>query len=246
MNLTDQVALVTGAGRRVGRAISLELARAGCSVAVHFHTAREEADSLVREIRELGRQAVAIGADLTDPLSWSSLIRQTTDTMGGLGVLVNNASRFSAPGEDELADFDGHRWAEMLQINLTAPVGLVHHAAPWLRRSRGRVVNLLDASLDTPWRGHLSYSASKAGLATMTRALARVLAPEVQVFGVSPGIAIFPEEFNEETRSRLVERVPLQREGGPQAVAVMVRALLEHGDYVTGEIIRVDGGRFLG
>jgi len=244
MNLSGKSCLVTGGARRVGRAIALELAGAGCEVVVHCHKSRTDADAVAQRIRAMGRKAEVIEGDLSDPQEWPTLIDRTVAALGRLDVLVNNASLFLTEAGDDLAAFDVERWDAMFRVNLTAPVGLCHHAAPHLAaHGDGCVVNLCDISVERPWPGHLSYAASKAGLTAMTRALARALAPKVRVNGVAPGIAIFPRSYSQELRDTLVDRVPLKREGTPEDVARAVRFLCESGVYVTGQIINIDGGR---
>jgi pteridine reductase len=240
------VALVTGAGRRVGRAIALELARAGCHIAVHFRRSRDEAEQVAAEITALGRRATTISGDLGDPAAWPHVVDRTVAVLGGLDVLVNNAAEFLTREPDDLAHFGLEAWERMLRINVIAPVGLCHHARPHLARSgRGKVVNLCDASADRPWPDHLAYCASKASLAAVTKGLARALAPSVQVNGIAPGIAVFPESYDAELRRSLTKRVPLGREGTPEEVARLARFLVESGDYMTGEIVSIDGGRGL-
>ncbi len=244
MNLKGKAALVTGGAKRVGRAIVLELARAGCDVAIHYRSSAREAEDLVAELAGLGRASVAVQGDLNDPASWPAIIRRVVDAFGRLDILVNNASAFPPDALDTIDRFDPAFWEMMLRVNLTAPVGLCHHARKYLEAGEGgRVVNLCDIAAERPYPSHLAYCTSKAALKAVTQALARALAPKVTVCGVSPGIAVFPERYSKELRSNLVRQVPLGREGTPEEVAGLVRFLVESGDYVTGEIIRIDGGR---
>lgn len=242
----NTVALVTGGARRVGRAIVLELARSGCDVVVHHNRSADEAKSLVREVQGLGRRATAISGDLADRNSWQGIVRQAVDWCGRLDILVNNAAAFLTDGSDTIDAFDPERWETVLRTNLLAPAGLCHHARGHLAaHGNGRIVNLCDASTDRPWPSHLAYSVSKAALVAMTKALARALAPQIRVNGVAPGIVQFPDDYDAETRARLIRRVPLGRSGTPEDVAVLVRFLAEEGNYLTGQIIAVDGGRSL-
>lgn len=244
MKLDDTVALVTGGAKRVGQAIALELARAGCSVAIHYRRSESEARGVVESVRALGQQAIAVCGDLEDPGSWRTIIGETVAGLGRLDVLVNNASTFLADAPDTIEAFDPVQWDRVLRVNLTAPLGLCHFARTHLEEhGRGKVINLSDISADRPWPDHLAYCASKTALDAMTKGLARALAPTIQVNGVALGIAVFPDEFSPELRGKLIERVPLARAGTPQEVAVAVRFLVEAGDYITGEILRIDGGR---
>jgi len=239
-------ALVTGGAKRVGRAIALELAAAGFDVVVHYHTSETEARQTAREIESMGRRGAVVRGDLADPGSWSGIIEQAVAAMDRLDVLVNNASVFLGELDDTLQAFDAEAWARIQRINLTAPAALCHHAEVFLRASgRGCVVNLCDIAVERPWPAHLAYCASKAGLAAVTKALARALAPDVRVNGVAPGVAVFPDEYDAKLRQRLVSRVPLAREGTPEEVAKLIRYLVTEGAYLTGQIIPIDGGRSL-
>jgi pteridine reductase len=257
-----RVALVTGAARRVGRAIALSLAEAGLDVAVHYRHSRDAASATCDAIRGLGRSALAVRGDLAEPDSWAGIVQEVVRAFGRLDVLINNASEFLVPdsrasgaasaaevavaaGADTLERFDPEVWDHMLRVNTTAPVGLCHHAAPYLSAAGGHVVNLCDAAVERPWREHLAYCASKAALVCVTRALARALAPKVLVNGISPGIAEFPECYPPEVRERLIRRVPLGRAGTPDDIARLVCFLVTENRYITGEIIMVDGGRSL-
>jgi len=260
MELHKVKALVTGSARRVGRAIALDLARSGADLALHCHHRRAEAEALADEIRSLGRCCTVLPGDLCDPDFPGRLIAAAAETLGGLNVLVNNAAVFKPMS---LTEFDRSDWCRILDTNLTAVAALCHHAQPHLASPvaadlrvgrppdspdtsgteiRGKIVNLCDIAADRPWPGYLAYCVSKAGLVCLTKALARELAPHVQVNGVSPGIAVFPDSYDEPTRQRLVAAVPLRRPGSPEEIARAVRFLIEH-DYITGQILAVDGGR---
>lgn len=242
MQLRGRVALVTGAARRVGRAIALRLAAAGCDVAVHYATSRADAERTAGECAAAGVRAVAVRADLAEADACAALARDVLARLGRLDVLVNNASIFEPM---TLEEFDVARWERTLRVNLTAPLLLAHAAAGALRASRGRVVNLCDVAVERPWADHLAYIVSKGALQTLTRTLAVAFAPEVNVCGVAPGVAAWPDHYDDETRRRLTNRIPLRRAGTPEEVAAAVHFLLESGDYVTGAILPVDGGRRL-
>lgn len=213
---------------------------------------RAEAEDAAATVSLKGRRAVTVQGDLGDPESWARIVEETVGGLGRLDVLVNNASAFLASqlevddaetrGREE--GFEFGLWEAMLRVNLVAPAGLCHHARKHLAaRGMGCVVNLCDIAADRPWTDHLAYSASKAGLVALTKGLARALAPQIRVNGVAPGIAVFPDEYSEDLRRRLISRVPLGRAGTPQEVASLVRFLAEAGEYVTGQIITIDGGR---
>lgn len=244
MKLERTVVLVTGAAKRVGRAIAMELASGGCDVAVHYRESASDAEALADRIRRLGRRAITTRGDLADAATWPMIVDATVRGLGRLDMLVNNASRFLTDPPDTLDAFTPDAWERMQRINVTAAVGLVHHARVHLAAGgAGKVINLADAGVARPWRDHLAYCASKAALANVTASLALALAPAVQVNAVAPGLAAFPESYGDATRARLVDRVPLKRAGTPEEVARLVRFLAEHGDYITGQVIAIDGGR---
>lgn len=233
--------MVTGGARRVGREIVHTLADAGCAVAVHYHQSAPDAASLKSELDARGARSCLIQADLADPANWSRIVTETIDALGALHILVHNASCFD---DMTLENFDAAAWDRSLRINLTAAAGLAHHAAPHLAQAPcAKIINLTDVSAERPWTTHLAYCAAKAGLVNLTRALAKALAPTVQVNAIAPGIALFPDHYDAPTRERLVRAVPLRRPGEPRDIAQTVRFLCEHGDYITGQVITVDGGR---
>ncbi len=248
MPQSANVALITGSARRVGRAVAIELARAGYDVAVHYHRSESDAEKTAADIRDLGRRAALIQADLAVEADWPRIIDEAVRSLGRLDVLVNNASMFDAavPERIDAPTFDADLWSAMLRVNLTAPVALAHHARRHLSiDGRGRIINFVDIAAERPWSNHLAYCASKAGLVAATRSLARALAPGIQVNAIAPGIAVFPPEYSASLRASLVDKVPLKREGTPEEVARLVGFLVESGDYITGEVIAIDGGRHL-
>ncbi len=245
---TKGVALVTGGAKRVGRAIVLALAPAGWDIALHFRTSREEAEQAADEVRRLDRRCALIQADLADQKNWAFIIEQSVAALGRLDVLVNNASMFDPrPASERKKDnavFDASEWDGMFRVNATAAAALCHYARPHLEAGgRGHIVNMCDIAAEHPWPSYLSYCCSKAALVALTRGLAKAYAPHIRVNGVSPGIAAFPVEYPPELRTRLISQVPLQRAGTPEEVAGLVHFLVESGDYITGQIIAIDGGR---
>ncbi|MDO8631476.1 MAG: SDR family oxidoreductase, partial [Phycisphaerales bacterium] len=207
-----------------------------------------------------------------DASAWPAIIEQAVARLGRLDILVNNASHFDphaafptesadasadsfqslpeprgsarATRQSPMTVFDSAEWDRMLRVNTVAPAALAHYARPHLSaHGSGRIINLCDISADRPWPGYLAYCASKAALLALTKSLARAYAPTITVNGVSPGIAVFPDEYPAALRGKLVARVPLAREGTPEEIARLARFLVESGDYITGQIISIDGGR---
>ncbi len=240
MELSGRTALITGAAVRVGRAIALRLAQAGMDVAVHYHRSRAQAEQTAADCRAAGVRAEALAGDLADAAVCAKLVATVLGTMGRLDALINNASIFE---EQRLETFELAAWERTLRVNLTAPMILAHAARAALRTAGGRIINLGDAACERPWTRHLAYCVSKGGLHTLTKALARALAPEVNVVALAPGVADWPEHYDEATRARLIEKIPLRRAGTPADIAEAVHFLLAQGDYITGVILPIDGGR---
>ena len=242
MELRGRVALVTGAARRVGRALVLRLAKAGCHVAIHYRQSANEAQTTAESCRGRGVEAEVFQADLSDLAAARGLVESALAHFERLDILINNASVFEPMS---VAEFDPRAWERTLRVNLTAPMVLTHAAYQALRQSGGRVINLVDAAGARGLSDHIAYIVSKGALETLTRVLARALAPEVNVVGIAPGIAAWPEDYSQETRDRLTARVPLKRAGTPEEMAAAVHFILSDGDYITGAIVPIDGGRSL-
>lgn len=242
MQLRDRVALVTGAGRRLGRAFAQGLAGRGMAVAIHHHASTSGAEELRRQIVAAGGRAACFAADLTDAAAAAELPRRVAAEMGRLDVLVNSAAVMHRLSFEETTPA---QWDAILDLNLRAAFFCAQGAAPALRAARGKIVNIADLSGLEPWPGFAVHSISKAGVVMLTKVLARALAPEVTVNGIAPGAVLVPEEYDEAERERLARAAPLRRLGSPDDAVAAVLYLLEGGDFVTGEVIAVDGGRLL-
>jgi NAD(P)-dependent dehydrogenase (short-subunit alcohol dehydrogenase family) len=241
MLLSGKVALVTGGAVRVGRAISLALAGGGMRVVVHYNSSSGDADALVEEIRRGGGDAAAIAADLSRTDEVRRLADEAPRAFGAIDVLVNNASVFPP---QRLEDTDEALWDHTMAVNLRAPFFLIRHLAPTLRERRGAVVNLCDLAGIQPWAAYAAHAVAKAGLVHLTKVAARSLAPEVRVNGIAPGAVLPPASMTQDELDALARTTPLRRLGSPDDVVRAVLYLL-HADYVTGEILVVDGGRML-
>jgi NAD(P)-dependent dehydrogenase (short-subunit alcohol dehydrogenase family) len=243
MNGAANAALVTGAGRRIGRAIAIELGNHGWSVAVHYNRSEHDALAVVREIQSKGGAAVAVRADLALESETSGLIDRAVEALGPLGALVNNASVFE-PDSTETASRAS--WDAHMEVNLRAPFVLSQGFARQLPpAARGCIINVLDQKVLNLNPHFISYTVSKSALWTLTRAMALAFAPRVRVNGVGPGPTLLSSHQTEEEFTRLAQRLPLGRGATPQEIAGAVRFLLE-APSITGQMLAVDGGEHLG
>jgi glucose 1-dehydrogenase len=241
MELQGVVAVVTGGAHRVGRAIVLELAAAGCDLVLHYGRSREAAESTAAEVKSLGRRVELVGADLSDPGSVEAVI-DAAATLGPARVLVNSAAIFP---KDTITDVTLEAWRRTLDVDLASPVFLTQAFANALHGDlSGAVVNVTDWRTERPYPDHFSYTIAKAAIDAFTEAAAEALAPSIRVNAVALGAMLPPPGEDEEYLRELARDIPLQRVGGTEPVARAVRFLLES-DFITGEIIRLDGGAHL-
>jgi pteridine reductase len=239
--MTPRVALITGGSKRVGRAICQRLAEAGFDIAFTYLNSQQEAESLEGELRKMGRQALAIRADFSNPAAAATTIAESFAGFSErLDALVNNASLYESGA---LAAVTLEQSRRLWAVNVEAPLLLCQRFAPLLRTSRGHVVNMVDLLAERPWSKYLVYCATRAALSNLTLGLARELAPQVTVNGIAPGVVEWPAELSEIDKKTYLRRVPLNRAGRPADVAELVHFLVTTGDYLTGQIIRLDGGR---
>lgn len=242
-SLSGKVVLITGGAKRVGAGISRRLHAAGASIVLHYRSAKSEANALLAQLNAVrANSAAAVQANLLNAAELPELVRTTVSQFGQLDVLVNNASSFFATPVGEIKAAD---WDDLIGTNLQAPLFLSQAAAPHLRNAHGCIVNITDIHADRPLKGYVVYSVAKAGLAALTRSLARELGPEVRVNGVAPGPVLWPEDgaFDELARQRVISHTLLKRAGEPEDIAAAVYYLVADAPYVTGQIIAVDGGR---
>ncbi len=244
-NLDGRVALVTGAARRIGAAIARRLHGAGADVVIHYRGSAEEAESLAAALNETRQNsATTVQADLLDTASLPGLVKRIVSRHGHLDILVNNASTFYPTPVGEITE---DQWNDLIGTNLKAPLFLSQAAAAELSARSGVIVNLVDIHARRPLRDHPVYGPAKAGLAMLTLALAKDLAPDVRVNGVSPGAILWPEGgMDDATKQSIIEEVPLERPGDPDDIAGAVLYLVRDAGYVTGQVIAVDGGRSIG
>jgi 3-oxoacyl-[acyl-carrier protein] reductase/pteridine reductase len=242
-NLTGKVALVTGAGKRIGRSVALRLASDGADVVVNYLRSQQDAGAVTAEIRALGRRAVAIRADVSRKAEVDEMFAAVDREFDRLDVLVNNAGIFFHAKFEDLTE---EQWDGILAVNLKSQMLCAQAAAPIMRRNKsagddaakGRIINIASLGGLLPWPGYTHYCVSKAGVIMLTRCLARALAPEILVNAIAPGTIQFPDEAPDED---YIRRVPLHRTGTGEDIAEAV-AFLVRSDFVTGQVIPVDGG----
>lgn len=243
--LENQVFLVTGAARRIGAAIVTCLHENGARVAIHYRNSAADANKLAATLNNARPEsALTVQADLNDVDTLHELIAAVVEWGGALHGLINNASSFYPT---PIGDISQRDWDDLVGSNLKAPLFLSQAATPSLREHRGSIVNIVDIHSQRPLRNHPVYGPAKAGLAMLTRSLAKDLAPTIRVNGVSPGAILWPEDgMSDAAQQSILRQVPLERPGNPSDIASCVLYLLRDAPYVTGQIIAVDGGRSIG
>lgn len=239
--LAGRVALVTGAAKRIGRSIALDLAARGADVVVNYRGSKAEAEQVAGEILKMGQRALAIQADVSRREEVERLVAETGKAFGRLDILINNAGKFENVPFEQISD---EQWDGILAANLTSQFLCAQTAAPLLKNSgRGRIINLASLGGLLAWPAHTHYCVSKAGVIMLTRCMARALAPEITVNGVAPGTISF-EGDAPELEADYIKRAPLRRTGKGSDIAEAV-AFLAESDFITGQILVVDGGRSL-
>lgn len=243
--LDGKVVLVTGAARRIGAAIVTRLQQNGARVAIHYRGSADEAEALAAKLNASREDSAAtFQADLIETAALPGLVEQVVRWGGRLDVLVNNASTFYPTPFGEITE---EHWTDLVGSNFKAPLFLSQAALPQLRSNLGAIVNIVDIHAQRPLRDHPVYGPAKAALAMLTRSMAKDLAPEIRVNGVSPGAILWPEDgMSDDGQQAILKQVPLGRAGDPSDIAGCVLYLLRDATYVTGQIIAVDGGRSTG
>jgi len=242
-NTDNKVALITGGGRRIGAQIATSLHEKGFRLALHYRNSREHAQALQEKLNAIRADSVIlIQADLHVTKGLISLVNSTVESFGQLDLIINNASSFYPTPVSKASEQD---WDDLIGSNLKAPFFLAQAAAPALKKSKGCIINIVDIHSERPLKEHPIYCMAKAGLAMMTKSLAKELGPEIRVNGVSPGAILWPEnEIDQLTQQRIISRSFLKRQGNPSDIAEAVLFLATQ-NYITGQIIAVDGGRSL-
>lgn len=241
-DLTDRVALVTGGARRIGASIVRILHAQGMKVVVHYRGSADAAHLLQRELNETRPDSIMlVRGDLNDIAKAKHVVRETIEQFKRLDVLVNNASMFTEQAVEDASESD---WDQLFTLNAKIPFFLSQAAAEALKKSNGCIVNIVDIYAERPLVHHAIYCATKAALLSLTRSLAIELGPEVRVNAVSPGAILWPESNNDQVaQQRIISRTPLKRSGSADDIASAVLYLVKDAPFVSGELIRIDGGR---
>ena len=244
-NLQGQVALLTGAAKRLGAAVGRALHQQGANIVVHYRSSRTQAEQLVSSLNATrADSARSVAGNLLDTAALPNLVDAAIAHFGRLDLLFNNASTFYPTPVGSITEA---QWNDLVGTNLKAPLFLAQAAAPYLRRTRGSIVNMVDIHAQRPLSAHPVYSSAKAGLIMLTRSLARELAPEIRVNAIAPGPILWPEQgLAPELQEEIIRKTLLQRHGEPEDIARAVVFFAKDAPFVTGQILAVDGGRSLG
>ena len=243
--LDGKWALITGAGKRIGACIARTLHEAGAGIAIHYRGSEDPARELADALNSIrANSALTIKADLLDTENLDNVLSRIIEQTSRLDILINNASSFYPTPLGKITEQD---WDDLVGTNLKAPLFLSQAAEPYLRDSGGVIINIVDIHAARPLRNHAVYGLAKAGLAMLTRTLARDLAPTIRVNGVSPGAILWPEDnMPDSVKDNIIGQIPMKRAGKPDDIANCVLYLVRDADYVTGQIIAIDGGRSIG
>ncbi len=243
MRLAGKVALVTGGAKRVGRAISLGLAEVGAKVAIHYYHSEDGAQETLAAVKAVGGEGFLIRGDFSQVDTIRSTVKKCAEHYGGVDVLINNAAVYS---KTPLAETTEDAWDALFTVNLKAPFFCSQAAAKIMKaRGSGKIVNIADVAGIVPWPEFIPYSASKAGLLSLTKGLAVALAPEIQVNAVASGTVLMAEAASTAYHKEISEATLLKRIGEPADIVNTVLFLLTGSDYITGAVIPVDGGKLL-
>jgi len=240
--LSGKIVLVTGGARRIGEGIARHLHMHGARLLVHYDTSYDQAVDLREELNGVRPDSLEIiQGSFRNIAELKINLRHIIHDLGGLDCLINNASRFYPTPISSTRD---DQWDDLVTTNLMAPYFLSQAAAPYLKKNRGSIINITDIYAERPLPGYSVYSASKAALMSLTRSLASELGPEIRVNGIAPGAILWPEHDNDEVaQQRIIARTALKQIGNPGDIAKTALFLIASADYITGQIINVDGGR---
>ena len=243
MKLKNKVALVTGGAKRVGREIALTLAEAGANIVITYRSSAQEANRTVSEIKKRGVRAQALQVEVSSGAEVDRAVRAVVDQFGRIDILINNAANFLRVPFDELSERD---FEASINPNLKGSYLFSIAAGKIMSKQKsGKIINIADWAGLRPYKNYLPYCVSKGGLITLTQALAKSLAPHVQVNAILPGPVLLPDDMSARERKKIIDETPLKRLGSPKDIAAAVRFLIEGSDFITGALLPVDGGRLI-
>lgn len=243
MNAQNPVIFVTGSADRLGKAIALLMAQRGARLIIHYYSGKDKVLGTVEEITAAGCKPLTVQGDLSIPSTWENIRDKILHAYGKLDVLVNNAAVFY---KTPLFEISEAQWDHFMNVNLKGAFwGCKIFGEVMFRQKQGKIINIADIAAEQVWPGYIPYSVSKAGLIALTRGMARALAPHVAVNAITPGLVLPDEGFDEKKQHALVEKIPLKHAGSAQDVANAVAFLVEGSNFITGETIKIDGGRTL-
>ena len=243
MNLQKRVALITGAAHRVGKAIALGLAKEGMKIALHFNQSQEQVNQTLEEIKALGAEAFAIQGNFADVAQIKNVVKKCQEHFKQIDVLINNAALYFKTPVGETSEPE---WDDLLGINLKAPYFCAQYVSDLMKqKKRGKIINITDVAGISPWPEFIPYSASKAGLIAVTKGLAKALAPNIQVNAIASGTILMSEDATEEYKTEIKDSTLLKKLGTPEDIVNAAIFLLKGSDFITGEVVVVDGGGLL-
>ena len=237
--LSGKTVLVTGAAKRLGRAIALAAAEAGANVAITYRTSAREAESLVAELAKHGGEALALRCDVTDETSVSEMVKEAASELGGIDVLVNNAAIYETVAFEKITV---SQWDTLFATNTRGPFLASRAALPYLKKRKGRIINMGSLGGLRPWPTHAHYCSSKAALHMLTKVMAKALAPEIAVNAVAPGMIDLGEKAAAAFMRKMAKQTPMRRNGTAADIAAAVMFFAAAPHFITGQIMVVDGG----
>ena len=240
----NKTVFITGAAKRIGKAIALTFKDLGWNIIIHYNSSKKDADELANKInKDNPDTARTVQGDLDKEEDITKILNDIDDIFPSLDLLVNNASTFYPTPIEEISD---DHWEKLIGSNLKGPLFLIQGLKDKLKASNGSIINITDTNLSKGVPNYSIYSAAKAGLEAITKGLARELAPEIKVNAIAPGAMLEPPDitWTEDQKNKVIESIPLNRMGSEQDIAEAVK-FLAHSEYITGQIIKVDGGRSL-
>ena len=244
-SLAGRWVLITGAAKRIGATIATRLHGAGANIAIHYFASADAAEALSKQLNaKRSNSAITVQGDLRKIADLKRMTQEVINQTAGLYALINNASSFYPTPLGEVTE---EQWDDLIGCNLKAPLFLSQALLPHLRKTMGIIINIVDVHSERPLKNHPVYGAAKAGLGMLTRSLAKDLGPEIRVNGISPGAILWPESgMPENIQDNIIQKIPLKRAGTPEDIAAAVLFLMRDAPYITGQILKVDGGRSIG